>query len=94
MDTTAIARAAQAAGLEVLGQTTLAEFLVGLDAGELLVQLGSDPATTADRYRTARGALMRWLDPGAMGRFAVLGFGRGIAAEPPLRGFDFRLRRS
>ena len=47
--------------------------------------------TTAERYRTARGALLRLLDPAAMGRFAVLGFGRGMAAEPPLRGFDFRL---
>jgi hypothetical protein len=38
--------------------------------------------------------MMRWLDPGAMGRFAVLGFSRGMTVEPPLRGFDFRLRRS
>ena len=83
-----------AAGLGVLGQTTLAEFMAGLDAGELLVQLGGDPATTPDRYRTARSALMRLLDPGAMGRFVVLGFSRGMDAAPPLRGFDFRLRRS
>ena len=34
---------------------------------------------------------MRLLDPAAMGRFAVLAFGRGLAAEPPLRGFGFRL---
>jgi len=94
VDTTAIRGAALAAGLELLGDTTLAEFLAGLDAGELLVRLGGDPATTAERYRTARGALLRLLDPGAMGRFAVLGFGRGMAAEPPLRGFGFRLARA
>ena len=93
VDTTAIAAAARAAGLTPMGQTTLAEFLAGLEAGEVLVRLGSDPATTAERYRTARGALLRLLDPGAMGRFAVLGFGRDMAAEPPLRGFDFRLPR-
>ena len=93
VDTTAVTSAAQAAGLAPIGQTTLAEFLAGLDAGELLVRLGSDPATTAPRYRAARGALLRLLDPGAMGRFAVLGFGRGMAFEPPLRGFDFRLTR-
>ena len=93
VDTTAITNAAHAAGLTAMGNTTLAEFLAGLDAGELLVRLGSDPATTAERYRTARGALLRLLDPGAMGRFAVLGFGRGMAAEPPLRGFDYRLAR-
>ena len=93
VDTTAMEAAAEAAGLTPIGRTTLAEFMAGLDAGELLVRLGSDPATTAERYRTARGALLRLLDPGAMGRFAVLGFGRGMAAEPPLRGFDFRLSR-
>ena len=27
------------------------------------------------------------LDPRATGAFAVLGFGRGLPAEPPLRGF-------
>jgi SAM-dependent MidA family methyltransferase len=93
VDTTAITNAALAMGLTAMGRTTLAEFLAGLDAGELLVRLGSDPATTAERYRTARGALLRLLDPGAMGRFAVLGYGRGMAAEPALRGFDFRLSR-
>jgi SAM-dependent MidA family methyltransferase len=93
VDTTAISAAAEAAGLTPIGETSLAEFLAGLETGELLVRLGSDPATTAERYRTARGALLRLLDPGAMGRFAVLGFGRGMTAQPPLRGFDFRLAR-
>lgn len=93
VDTSAIGRAARGAGLEVLGETTLAEFMAGLQAGELLVELGADPATTAERYRTARGALLRLLDPTAMGRFAVLGFGRGMAAGPALPGFDFHLRR-
>jgi SAM-dependent MidA family methyltransferase len=93
VDTTAIAAAAQAAGLTPMGHTTLAEFLAGLEAGEILVRLGSDPATTAQRYRTARGALLRLLDPGAMGRFVVAGFGRDMAPDPPLRGFDFRLPR-
>ena len=94
VDTTAITSAALTAGLDAMGDTTLAEFMAGLEAGELLVRLGSDPATSAARYRTARGALLRLLDPGAMGRFAVMAFGRGIATEPPLRGFDFRLRRA
>lgn len=93
VDTTALRGAALAAGLAPLGHTTLAEFMAGLDAGELLVRLGSDPTTTAERYRTARGALLRLLDPGAMGRFTVLAYGRGMAPEPPLRGFDFHLSR-
>jgi SAM-dependent MidA family methyltransferase len=93
VDTTALSAAAEAAGLTPIGETSLAEFLAGLETGELLVRLGRDPATTSERYRTARGALLRLLDPGAMGRFAVLGFGRGMTAQPPLRGFDFRLAR-
>ncbi len=94
VDMTAVKRAAVAAGLDLLGRTTQAEFLADLDSGELLVELGRDPSTAALRYRTARGALMRLLDPGAMGRFAVMAAGRGMSAEPPLRGFGFRLRRT
>ncbi|MFI5262538.1 MAG: class I SAM-dependent methyltransferase [Candidatus Limnocylindrales bacterium] len=91
VDLTAIRRAGADAGLDLLGATTQAEFLAGLGAGELLVQLGEDPATTAQRYHTARGALLRLLDPSAMGRFAVLAMGRGLLAQPPLRGFDYHL---
>jgi hypothetical protein len=36
---------------------------------------------------------MRLLDPVATGGFKVLAYGRGLAADPPLRGFDFALRR-
>jgi hypothetical protein len=36
---------------------------------------------------------MRLLDPGAMGRFRVMGFGRGWPDGEPLAGFGFRLSR-
>jgi SAM-dependent MidA family methyltransferase len=91
VDTSALERAAQAVGLEVLGSTTLAEALVGLGAGEVLNKLGRRPDADAGRYRTARGALGRLLDPAAMGRFRVLVLGRGVAAGPPLRALTFRL---
>ena len=41
----------------------------------------------------ARSALMRLLDPSAMGRFRVMAFGRGWPDGPPLTGLGFRLRR-
>lgn len=84
VDLTAVERAAVAAGLEPLGRTTQAQLLADLGAGELLVALQSDPASTLESYTTARSALMRMLDPRATGAFAVLAFGRGLSAESRL----------
>ena len=91
VDLTAVASAAAAAGLDHLGTTTQAAFLAGLEAGELLVALQSDPATTLQGYLEARSALLRMLDPGATGGFAVVAFGRGLPVEPPLAGLGFHL---
>ena len=91
VDLTAVERAVAAAGLEHLGTTTQAEFLTGLGVGDLLVALQGDPQTQLEGYLVARSALVRLLDPGATGRFAVLAFGRDLPAEPPLRGLMFRL---
>ena len=87
VDLTAVERAAATAGLERLGSTTQARFLDQLGLGELLVALQSDPGATLESYLAARSAVVRMLDPRATGGFAVLGFGRGLAADPPLRGF-------
>jgi SAM-dependent MidA family methyltransferase len=79
-----------------LGTTTQAEFLAGSGAGELLVAMGADPATQMEDYLTARAALLRMLDPAAMGRFRVMGFGRdwpGGTEALPLPGFAFRMPR-
>lgn len=93
VDLTAVERAALAAGLDVLGRTTQAELLAGLGIGEVLAEAAR--ATTADLagYLELRGAVVRLLDPRAMGAFKVVALGRGIAAEPPLAGFSFRLAR-
>jgi SAM-dependent MidA family methyltransferase len=87
VDLTAVERAAAAAGLTRVGRTTQSRFLADLGAGELLVALQTDPATTIETYVEARSALMRMLDPRATGAFAVLAFGRGLAGSPALRGF-------
>jgi len=93
VDLTAVERAAATAGLAHLGTTTQAEFLTGLGAGELLLALQEAPRTGLEDYLTARSALFRLLDPAATGRFAVVVFGRGVPAEPALRGLSFRLPR-
>lgn len=95
VDVDAVQRAATEAGLIHLGTTTQAEFLVGLGMDQRLREIQSDPATTMEGYLAVRSAVMRLLDPAAMGRFRVLGFGRdwpGGGAAPPLVGFGYRLR--
>ena len=87
VDLTAVARAATAAGLEPLGRATQAAFLASLGLGELLLSLQQEPGTTIEAYLEARSAVARMLDPRATGGFAVLAFGRGMRAGPPLRGF-------
>jgi SAM-dependent MidA family methyltransferase len=87
VDLTAIERAALASGLEPVGRTTQAPFLAELGAGDLLLALQTEPASTLESYIEARSALVRMLDPRATGAFAVLAFGRGLPAESRLRGF-------
>ncbi len=91
VDVTAVERAAVRAGLDHLGTTTQAEFLTGLGIGELLVALQADPDTTLESYLGTRSAVMRMLDPAAMGRFRVMVFGRGLAGAAPLAGLAFRI---
>lgn len=91
VDVTAVERAATAVGLAHLGTTTQAEFLVGLGTEDLLQGIQSDPATTLESYVAVRSALLRLLDPRAMGRFRVMAFGRGWPAGPVLRGLGYRL---
>ncbi len=91
VDVSAVERAGRAAGLDHLGTTTQAEFLVGLGIEDLLRAIQADPATTLQDYVTVRASLMRLLDPAAMGRFRVMGFGRQWPAGPPLSGFAYRL---
>jgi SAM-dependent MidA family methyltransferase len=93
VDVTAVEAAARAVGLAHLGTTTQGEFLAGLGAGEALQAIGTDPATTMEDYLTARSALLRMIDPAAMGRFRVLAFGRAWPDARPPAGFAFRTPR-
>jgi SAM-dependent MidA family methyltransferase len=88
VDLTAVERAADSAGLSLIARTRQADFLAALGIGELLVELQKKPETTLESYLEARSALVRMLDPRATGAFAVVGFGRGLPAAAPLRGFS------
>jgi SAM-dependent MidA family methyltransferase len=90
VDTTAVERAAGRAGLSHLATTTQARFLAGLGAGELLVELQSGPGASLQHYLEARAALVRMIDPAAMGGFRVLALGRGVVADAPFRGLRRR----
>lgn len=90
VDVTAVEAAAHAAGLETIGITTQAEFLIGAGAEPLLQAVQADPATTMASYAELRAVLMRLLDPAAMGRFRVMAFGRDWPAGATLAGLEFR----
>ena len=75
---TAVRRAAEAAGLRHLATTTQDTFLARLGIGDLLVAEQTRPGATMQAYLETRSALVRMIDPGAMGRFRVLAFGRGL----------------
>jgi SAM-dependent MidA family methyltransferase len=87
VDLTALARAAAAAGLDALGDTTQTDFLARLGIGDRLVAEQTRPGTTLPAYLETRSAVIRMIDPAAMGRFRVVAFGRDVPVEPPLAGF-------
>lgn len=82
VDFTAVAEAGHAAGLQLLGYTDQASFLV--NCGLLEGLAGLKPGTPA--YYRAAAAVQRLLQPAEMGElFKVIALGRGVAG--PLLGF-------
>jgi SAM-dependent MidA family methyltransferase len=94
VDFSAVEDIARSHGLDVLGRTSQAEFLVGVGAQELVERVRSDPGTRLEDWLALRAGLGRLLDPRATGAFGVLVLGRGIAPDPPLRGLGYRLARA
>jgi SAM-dependent MidA family methyltransferase len=94
VDFTAVEWAARAAGLTTLGITTQAEALMGLGIEDRLREIQADPATTFEDYALLRSALMRLLDPAAMGKFRVMVVGRDWPADatPDLLGYRLPTR--
>ena len=87
VDFTAVAEAAVAAELDVIGFTTQAHFLIGNGIDELLAALQNETRLTA-RVQLARQTMLLTL-PGEMGeRFKVIGL--SARYTHPLRGFAIR----
>ena len=83
VDFSALAGAARAAGLEVLGYATLAQFLVNCGITEVLAEANVENAL---HYAPLAAEAQKLLSPAEMGElFKVLAVGRGVAA--PLAGF-------
>jgi SAM-dependent MidA family methyltransferase len=90
VDFTAMARAAAASGMEVLGYTTQAHFLVNCGITELLLRTSPEDAA---RYLPQSAAVQKLVSPAEMGElFKAIAFGRGYAA--PLSGFAQGDRRA
>jgi SAM-dependent MidA family methyltransferase len=90
VDTTALGAALVAAGLDLLGETSGAELLVGCGLEELLGRRQAGVASASEALEL-RSAVVRLLDPRHLGGFRVVLAGRGISAEPPLRGLSYRM---
>ena len=83
VDFSALAHAARAGGLEVLGYATLAQFLVNCGITEVLAEANVENAL---HYAPLAAEAQKLLSPAEMGElFKVLAVGRGVAA--PLAGF-------
>ncbi|MDA8261027.1 MAG: SAM-dependent methyltransferase [Betaproteobacteria bacterium] len=84
VDFTAVAEAGFDAGLEVLGYTSQANFLLNCGIGEMMQSQKVGAGDTADLR--ARGAVNVLLSPNEMGElFKVIALGRGVPG--PLLGF-------
>jgi SAM-dependent MidA family methyltransferase len=91
VDLTALEALARQHGLDVLGDVSQAEFLLGCGLEELVDRIRSSPATTAEEWLAVRSAVARLLDPAALGGFRAVLFGRGLAPGSPLRGLTGRI---
>lgn len=73
-----IAWLAESSGFEVEDLVTQAELLERLGIGERLFELQSNEDISADEYLAVRAAVIRMIDPGAMGRFRAMILKRGV----------------
>jgi SAM-dependent MidA family methyltransferase len=89
VDITALERAAEAAGLVLIGSATQGPFLARLGLGDMLAELGRRPDTKPAAYLEARASVARLLDPRQLGGFRVLAWARPAddGSVPVLPGF-------
>jgi SAM-dependent MidA family methyltransferase len=79
VDFSAMAQAGIEAGLDLIGYTTQAQFLINCGITEVLQRL--DP-TDVRQWIPQAGAVQKLLSPAEMGElFKVIGFGKGVSVE-------------
>ena len=74
---------AEATGWQPLGQCRQGEALLALGLAERLHSLQNLPARGLEEALARREALLRFVDPGALGDFRWLAFGRGVPNQMP-----------
>jgi SAM-dependent MidA family methyltransferase len=83
VDFTSVAEAGIEAGLQLLGYTTQAQFLINCGIAD---QLARTPAGQTAAYFPLAAGVQRLVSPAEMGElFKVIALGRGV--QPPLTGF-------
>jgi SAM-dependent MidA family methyltransferase len=83
VDFTSVAEAGIGAGLQLLGYTTQAQFLINCDIADLLART---PAAHTAAYLPLAAGVQKLISPAEMGElFKVIALGRGV--PPPLAGF-------
>jgi SAM-dependent MidA family methyltransferase len=83
VDFSAVTRAGTQSGLDPLGYTTQAQFLINLGITDLMARI---PAQDAAAYLPLAAQAQKLLSPAEMGElFKVIAFGRGL--QIPLQGF-------
>jgi len=90
VDFTSLQLAGEAHGLQTLGLTNQAAFLLSLGLGDR-VQALQTACLSNEEYLRQRAALLKLIEPGGLGSFGVLIQGKGIAANQPLSGLKFRI---
>ena len=74
---------AEATGWQPLGHCRQGEALLALGLAERLHGLQNLPASGLEEALARREALLRFVDPGALGDFRWLAFGRGVPNQMP-----------
>lgn len=93
VDLDALEADARAAGFEIIGQTTQAEFLMGCGLDEMYQAARATADQDWEPALLLRSALRRLLDPLQLGTYAVVILGKDVTDEPILRGLAYRMQR-
>jgi SAM-dependent MidA family methyltransferase len=93
VDLDALAADAHAAGFEVLGRTTQADFLMGCGFDEIYQAAKAEADHDWSPALELRSAVRRLLDTQHMGAYAVVVLGKQVDPQPSLRGLSFKSTR-